>query len=384
MRVKSIEARPIFATNSQQTIEVEIETDKGKVRSSVPIGTSTGKYEVKYLPVDKALTKIALIRRHFLSEDFADQREVDEMIGYIDKSDDLHDIGGNVTLGISSAFLKAFALEDGREVYEYLGGKTIPRPICNVAGGWNKQDIQEFLLMPVHQKSFHDSITTISSAYTDFGKQLKAHDPSFNFSKNLESGWATRLDFRHVLDVLSPLSEKHGLKIGLDVAATHLWNGYDYIYSDAKRNRTTQLELMNWLSTMYPVIYFEDPFHEDDFLGFSTLTHEMYNRLVCGDDLFATNLERLKEGLRFNAVSAVIVKPNQVGTMTGVMKFVEEAKRNRLVTVMSHRSGETDDTLICHLAVGLGCDYIKIGISGERTVKINEMLRIEEKLKPAK
>ncbi|TAL47521.1 hypothetical protein EPN87_02760 [archaeon] len=381
MKVKGIHARQIFTTNSRKTVEVEIETSKGMVRSSVPIGTSTGRYEVKSLHVEQALNKIGIIRRHFISEDFSSQKEVDDMLHYIDESKDFREIGGNVSLAISSAFLKAFAQENNQQVFEYLGGKEMPRPICNVVGGWHRSnDAQEFLLIPVHQKSFLDSITRITSAYHELGNRLKAEDVSFNFSKNIESGWATKLRLSSVMDILSKLAEKYGVKIGVDFAATQFWNGENYIYSDGKRTRTTQLEWMNWLATMYHVIYFEDPFHEDDFIGFSTLTHELYKKLVCGDDMLATNIDRLKESIRFNAVSAAIVKPNQIGTITAVAKFVDEAKRNKIATVMSHRSGETDDTLICHLAVGLGCDYIKLGTSGERTDKINEMIRIEERL----
>lgn len=141
------------------------------------------------------------------------------------------------------------------------------------------------------------------------------------------------------------------------------------------------MSLVSKLAKEYPIIFIEDPLNETDFSNFSLLTHQLQPRVICGDDLYASSLKRLKDGIDFKATNGIIIKPNQIGTMTDVIKLVKEAKKNKLVTVMSHRSGETEDNLICHLAVGLGCDYIKLGISGERAVKINEMIRIEEKLK---
>jgi enolase len=140
------------------------------------------------------------------------------------------------------------------------------------------------------------------------------------------------------------------------------------------------LNFVTDLAKRFPIVYVEDPFEEDDFVSHSTLTHRLSDRniLVCGDDLYATNPYRLQKGIEYKSTNAVIVKPNQAGTITDTFKFVEEAKKNGLKTVVSHRSGETEDTLICHLAVGLACDYVKLGISGERTTKINEMIRIEE------
>lgn len=390
MKVRNLQIREIFSSTTEKTIEVKMETFKGTVVSSVPIGTSRGKYEVKYLPVQEAINKFNLIRRYFSNEEFSDQEDVDATLRLIDKTDDFRSIGGNLALAISSAFLKAFALENYQEVFEYLCSirkekKNIPRPVCNIVGGGKhggRVDIQEFHFLPVHQKSFLDSATKIAEAYRLMAKKLHESDPTFCFGRNIESAWVTNLKMEEILKLMARTANEFLLKIGIDIAASSLWDGkeyYVYKYSNKILNNSEQLTFIKELVRSYPIIYVEDPFNEDDFTSFGVLTHELQNRIVCADDLYVTNLKRLKDGIDFKASNAVLIKPNQVGTITDTIKFVDEAKKNRLITVMSHRSGETEDTLISHLAVGLGCDYIKLGIGGDRTVKINEMIRIEEK-----
>jgi len=390
MIAKRLNIRQIFATNSQKTIEVELETAKGKVRASVPIGTSRGKYEIKYLPVEEAVNKFNLIKRSFISKDFKDQQELDSFIKEMDESEDLHEIGGNVALAISSAFLKAFALEKNLEIFEYVSllAKTslrIPKPISIVVGNWerDKSDIQEFLLLPVEQQSFFNSAQKISSAYWEIKNELKAKDAAFNFGKDIESGWVTELQTEEILKILAKVATKYLLKVGLDVAASQIWDGkqyYVYKHSKSEMSKIEQLSFITGLAKNYPINYIEDPFEENDFTSFSLLTHELQPRVVCGDDLFTTNPKRLQKGIEAKAANAVIIKPNQIGTISDVIKFIELAEKNGILTVMSHRSNETEDVLIAHLAVGLGCDCVKFGISGERAAKINEMIRIEEKL----
>lgn len=395
MIIRSMKIREILTTTAMKTIEIEIETMKGNVHASVPIGTSRGRYEVMYLPVKEVINKFALVRRHFRNEDFKNVEDVDILLRVLDKSPDFDQIGGNLALGISAAFLKAFALFEGMELFEYLAANRkkvkmrkpgIPKPLCNVVGGWGKQsDIQEFLFLPVTQRSFLDSITKIADAYKAIGDKLKKVDKSFDYGRNIESGWLTKLKFDEVLRILRSVGGERLLKVGLDMAATGLWDGKKYAYrtTDEKLGRTEQISFITDMIRKYPIMYIEDPFHEDDFTSFSLLTHRMRDRnvLVCGDDLYATNLHRLKLGIAERATNAIIIKPNQVGTITDVLKVVDEAQRNKLAVIVSHRSGETDDTLISHLAAGLSADYIKLGIAGERTTKINEMLRIEDKIK---
>jgi enolase 1/2/3 len=381
MKVQNLSIREVLASNSQKTIELELETGKGKVRSSVPIGTSRGKYEIFYLPVDDAIEKFSSVKSHFISKSFMNQEDVDDLLKILDKSIGFKEIGGNLALGISSAFLKAFALEYGKDVFEFLSEKpTIPLPVCNVAGGWKGQsDIQEFLLLPSNQRSFLESINKISRSYFHLRDSLKKYDRSFNFGKNIESAWITSLPFQKVLEILAKIAGD-SLEIGMDVAASELWNGKKYVYRNGNLNTPEQLSLMEELGGKYSLKYIEDPFYDDDFVSFSNLTERLKDRIIVGDDLFTTNPERLQYGISYKSASGIIVKPSQIGTITDVIKVVQEAKKNKMKTIISHRSGETDDTLISHLATGLNCDYIKLGISGERIVKINEMIRIEEKL----
>lgn len=388
MIVKDINIREIFATNSLKTLEIELESDKGSVRSSVPIGTSRGKYEAIYLSTDKAVRQFAVLKRSIRTGQFDNQNQVDGFLRNIDRTPNFSELGGNLALAISSAFLKAFALDAGMEVFEYLAnarGKKaeMPKPLCNVAGKWNSGDIQEFLLLPVHQDSFISSVTKITDAYREIGDRLKEADSCFSYGKNIESAWVTALPADKVLQILKAAADKRLLKIGIDVAASHLWNGQAYAYGNESMGRSEQVAFISKLTEDYPISYVEDPFHEDDFLGFSILAQRLVakGKLVCGDDLYATSKERLLQGIAQKSTNAVIVKPNQVCTITDMIAFVAEAQKHEWKTVMSHRSGETEDTLICHMAVGLGCDYAKIGISGERAAKINEMIRIEEKLR---
>ena len=377
MKVSDINIRKVFASNSKETVEIEIITKKGKVHASVPFGTSKSIYEVKYLPFDEIVSNFSKIKKYFLDE-FEELKDVDYLLHAIDKTEDFRKIGGNLALAISSAFLKAFALEEDMPVFLYLNkNPSIPKPVCNVAGGWKGQsDIQEFLILPLHQERFVESMEEIMDCYLRLGDELKKTDPAFNYSKNLESAWTTSLSTEEILDIISKIKGGN-LVIGLDVAASNLWNGDKYVYKDKQLSTMQQINYMIELSKKYKLFYIEDPFHQDDFVSFSVFTKNS-NCLVVGDDIYATNIKRLKAGLDIKATNAALVKPNQIGTITDALEFVREAKKNNMKIVVSHRSGETDDNLLSHLAVGFGADYFKLGVSGERIVKINEMIRIEE------
>jgi enolase len=402
MLIKGMKIRKVFATNSLPTIEIEIRTVEGTVRSTVPMGTSTSGHEAMYFPVDDVIRRFSIVSRYFRTHTFESPADVDTTLHIIDKTPGFKEIGGNLATGVSAAFLKAFALEAGRELFQYVYDYTkqaekhrerqkkfqMPIPLANVVGGWHGQsDIQEFMLLPAKQNSFADSAVALSEAYHDLREEIKEKDAAFSYTKNLESAWVTNLNHHTVLKLLAKVANEAGndnaLKIGLDVAASNLWDRRHYIYKHKKMIRVEQLDFITDLAKNFPITYIEDPFEENDFVSHATLTHRLSERgvLVCGDDLYATNTERLKIGIEQKSTNAVIVKPNQIGTITDTINFVEEARKQGMKTVMSHRSGTTEDMLICHLAVGLACDYVKFGISGERVAKINEMIRIEEKLK---
>lgn len=385
MRVLNMRARQVLATNGQPTIEVEIESERGRVHSSAPMGTSTGKYEAYQLPAADALRKFYMVRRAFSGKEFATQRDADKAIRAVDETIHFREIGGNLATAMSFAFLKAFALEGGTEVWRYVAKEfktrpAVPYPLCNVVGGWKGQsEFQEFLFLPVHQKSFAESVLAMNDAYNIIGQKLKARDATFNFSKNIESAWVTALGYEPVLEMMGDIADEMMFKIGLDVAASQLYSEGLYHYRGGVRmNSHEQLGFLEGLVGEYPISYVEDPFQEDDWLSFSTATSRWQPRMVCGDDFYATRIHRLLSSVDRKATSATIVKPNQVGTVTDAVDYTMEAQRRGLVTVLSHRSGETDDAIISHLAVGMGCDYAKFGVSGERVVKLNEVVRIEE------
>ncbi|MEM5799691.1 MAG: enolase C-terminal domain-like protein [Candidatus Aenigmatarchaeota archaeon] len=369
MKVKKIKLREILATNSKRTIEVEIDTGKIKTRYGVPMGTSTGKYEVKSYPFEDLTKSFSLIKNSFLSKNFSNQEEVDLELKKIDGSNDFRNIGGNLVLGISAALLKAFAAESNVEVFEYLKGRIMPRPLCNLAGSWHNSEIQEFLVYPKKQNSFKEEIFNIANIYLEFEKLFEREDKKFLHGKNLESAWTTSLKTEKILDLIYKHFHGRNINLGVDVAGNY-----------NKRNAKQQYNFMTKLIAKYNLKYVEDPFEEDDFELFASLKRSNKDVLVCGDDLTATNLYRLDHAVKRDAINAIIVKPNQIGTITDVKKVVEYAKRHNIVTVISHRSGETEDTLIAQLGVGLECDMAKIGISGERVCKINELIRIEERL----
>lgn len=389
MYIKNLKIRKILASNAEFSLEAEIETEKVRVRASVPIGTSKGKFEASSLSVAKAMEAFSFIRRHFLRLSLDGIEDVDELLKTIDKTENFKRIGGNLALAISSAFLKAFASQEGKEVFEYIAEvarttPSIPRPICNVVGGGKhggSTEIQEFQLMAIHQNSFLESVERISKAYHAIAKELEKRDRLFLHSKNLESAWVTSLGHEEILEILSKFCDT-SIKIGLDFAASHFWDGNFYRYESlgVKLNSQEQLSFIHNLTKRFPIYFIEDPFHENDFVSFASLTSLLPNKLVCGDDLYTTNVRRLEQGLDIRATNCVLIKPNQVGTISDTIEFFKLARAHNLKTVFSHRSAETEDTLIAHLAIGLGADYIKFGIAGERALKLNEIIRIEEML----
>jgi enolase len=244
------------------------------------------------------------------------------------------------------------------------------------------------MMLPAHQASFADTIAEMSEAYLAVGDALAKADVTFSFGRNLESAWLTELGIEKVMAIMAAESNRRLFRLGLDMAASNLWDGKYFNYKSTGEHllRTQQMELVEDILKRYPVSYLEDPFEESDMIMHGTLTRRVGGKhvLVCGDDLYATNPMLLSEGIENKATNCALVKPNQIGTISDTMKFVQLAKKAGMKTVLSHRSGETDDTLMAHLAVGMGCDYVKLGISGERTVKINELIRIEERLADAK
>ncbi len=390
MKIQELKIRKILASNTKFTLEVEGRINEFRERASVPFGTSRGKHEAVYLPINSAMISFEKVKKSLLRENFEDVKDVDKTLRIIDGTENFSKIGANVALAISYVCAKLFAKIEEKEIYEYISEiartePSIPRPICNVIGGGKhggSTEIQEFHILPIHEKSFSESISTIARKYTEIAEELKKTDPFFSHSRNLESAWLTSFTHEKILEVLEKFSNED-YRIGIDFAASHLWDEkfqrYVYPFLGAKLNIQQQVNFVSSLLRDYPITFVEDPFEEDDFISFSTLTSLFPGKIICGDDLYATNVKRLRKGIEFKSSNAVLIKPNQVGTITDTIEFVKLAKRHNIVCVMSHRSGETEEIILSHLAVGLGCDFFKLGIGGERAVKINEILRIEER-----
>jgi len=396
-------ARKLFNSRGEETIEVDIVTTDGFGRAGAPAGASKGKAEVVSYPeggVDAAITKLEeLIAPELIGMDAEEQNEIDALLHEIDETENFGNVGGNTVFAISLATAEAAATSYDLPLFQYLSGylaNELPYPLGNVLGGGKHAlgkttDIQEYLVIPFKAPSFAEAAKANIMVHQKVGAFLRKADQNFTGGRGDEGAWAPNIENEEALKIVvkacEEVSEEQGIecRAGLDVAASSFWNPKEsvYVYSmeGKKRDSGEQLEFMLQLIEDYNLAYVEDPFEEDDYESFAELTKKVKNCLICGDDLFVTNRERLTQGIKMGAGNSLIVKTNQVGTLTDAWETMRLAKRAGYVPVMSHRSGETTDTHIAHLAVGFSCPVIKTGVlHGERVAKINELIRIEENL----
>jgi len=398
--IEDLIARKVFNNRGEETIEVDIITAQGFGRASAPAGKSRGKTEVAYYPqggVDQALKKIdELIAPELagLNADF--QEEIDSTLHEVDGTSTLKNIGGNAAFAISLANAEAAANSHGLLLFQFLGGSnanTLPCPLGNaISGGQHARgkapDIQEYLALPHGAETFLEAATANAQIHKRIGDALKKKSTVFNGGKSDEGAWISNIGNLDAFEVIAKACEEVGNEMdfecgfGIDVAASSLWKAkeekYAYESEGKKRDTAEQLEYLLELIEKYHLAYVEDPFHEDDFDSFAELTKKAKNCLVCGDDLFTTNNERLNQGVKLKAANAIIIKVNQIGTLTDAAETIETAQKHGYTTVMSHRSGDTCDWHIAHLAVAFKCPIIKTGIvEGARVAKINELVRIE-------
>lgn len=406
--IEDIYARKIFDSRGNPTIEVEVITVDGFGRASAPAGASTGLHEVVPFPkggVDEAIRLVnEVVAEKLVGMDSIDQSAVDSMLHEIDGTNNFSKIGGATALAVSTAVAKAAASSLGIPLFQHIGGVfavEIPYPLGNIIGGGRHAgdrapNIQEFLIIPVGAKSYCEALEACFKVHREAGRLLNDYDKSFAGGRGDEGAWAANISDDEALRVLSEachkVSDDVGCKIalGVDVASSSLWDPDKRIYilrrEGKSRSREEQMNYVIEIVEKYELGYVEDPLHEEDFEGFSYLVKTIgHKTLVCGDDLFATNVARVEMGLKLKAANAIIIKPNQVGTLTDTYKALKVARIGGLIPVISHRSGETEDNFIAHLAVGLKCPIIKTGVlGGERMVKHNELLRIEEMLENVK
>lgn len=390
--IEAITLRSILDSRGNPTVEADIWVDGGFGRAAAPSGASTGSHEAIVLSPEEAIPyAYTTVIPALEGLDSHDQRTFDRILRECDGTGNFATIGANVAVALSLANAKAAASAFNMELFTYLGGvfaEEAPLPLGNVIGGGahapGATEIQEFLIIPTGASSTEEAVFTNALVHKEVKKLLKAK--GITCGKGDEGAWAPQISDTDALDLIGTaidtITDETGVTvaIGLDVAATELWDGERYVYRERKRSTEDQIAYIADLVDTFGLIYVEDPLHEEDFEGFSNLTEQISdNCLICGDDLFVTNPERIQKGIEMASASAVLIKPNQIGTLTDTFEAVHLAERYGLETVMSHRSGETTDTTIAHLAIAFGCIYLKCGIvGGERIAKLNELIRISE------
>ena len=380
MKIKRLISRKILNSRGEPTIEVEI---NGKYKASAPAGASRGKCEVKPFPSSGVPIRLVngTIAKKLIGtkiDSFESLEEVEKILFDYDKSKNISKLGGNSVVAIEFALLKALSKN---EIWKTLNpiADEMPMPLGNCIGGGKHfkgqaVEVQEFLLVP-NAERFNDAAIVNDYIYKEVGRKL-------NGKKTDEGAWVTNMTIDETLEFLDKISRDVStrmdidVELGMDVAASSFFKNNLYHYRNNKMlSREEQIDYMNQLVANFDIAYLEDPLEENDFEGFGQLNGEM----VCGDDLICTNLNRLKKAQE--KIGAVIVKPNQIGSLIKTKELVNFALRKGIKPVISHRSGETNDTTISHLAVAWEIPYIKCGISGkERVVKINELKNIEKQL----
>lgn len=392
--ITEVRLRKVLDSRGTPTVEADVSTESGGFgRASAPSGASTGEYEAIELPTDEAIANARELAVPRLEGQVyaGDQRSVDRLLQEADGTDDFGKIGANSAVAISMAAAKAGADMLGAPLYQHLGGtfrgSMYPTPLGNVIGGGEHAsggtDIQEFLSVPVGAPSVSDAVFANAAVHRTVKELLS--DRGVESEKGDEGAWAPPIADSEAFEIMAEATETVGeemgftIRIGLDVAASELFDGEQYQYEDGSRTTDEQVDYIADLIEEYDLIYVEDPLEENDYTGFTELTSQIGDRtLICGDDLFVTNTDRLNEGIDRGAANSILVKPNQIGTLTDAFDAVELAVENGYTPVISHRSGETEDTTIAHLAVATSAPYIKTGaVGGERTAKLNELIRIE-------
>lgn len=402
--IEDVRLRKIIDSRGNPTVEADILTWNGFGRAAAPSGASTGVNEVASFPeggVDQVIDEVEdLISSEIIGMEAEDLREIDTVLKEIDGTDNFSTIGGNTAVAVSMATAKAAASSYNLPLYKFLGGimpVSIPYPLGNMINGGahagtNAPDIQEFLVIPVGASSIIEAMETNINVHRRIKEKIQATDSTFTGGKGDEGGWAPNLTNEQALEIqtssCSEITDETGIEVrpGLDVASSEFWDEKEqkYIYEREGVSRTVeeQIDYIADLVDTYKFFYVEDPIQENDFEAFAELTAKSgKDCLICGDDLFVTNPEILAKGIEANAANSLIIKPNQIGTLTDTYNSIQLAKANKYVPVVSHRSGETTDETIAHIAVAFNAPIIKTGAAGgERIAKLNELVRIEEEL----
>jgi enolase len=409
----NVHARQIFDSRGNPTIEVDVTTENGYLgRAAVPSGASTGEHEAVELRdggkdfmgkgVFNAIDNVnTIIAQELLGFSVFEQNKIDQMMIDLDGTPNKSKLGANAILGVSLATAKAAAAELGIPLYRYIGGvsaNTLPVPMMNIINGGSHSDapiaFQEFMVMPVKASSFSQAMQMGSEIFHNLKKVL--HDRNLSTAVGDEGGFAPTLEgTEDALDTIALAVKNAGYTLGddimiaLDCAAAEFYENGNYDYSKFEgesgkvRSSKEQADYLAELASNYPIISIEDGMDENDWDGWTYLTEKIGEKVqLVGDDLFVTNVKRLSRGIENGIANSILIKVNQIGTLTETIDAVNMAKNAGFTSVMSHRSGETEDTTIADLAVALNCGQIKTGSASrsDRMAKYNQLLRIEEEL----
>jgi len=410
MKIQRIRAREVLDSRGQPTVEVDVTLKNGvRGRATVPSGASTGLHEAvelrdggkRYLGkgVARAVAHVnEKIAPRLRGKEARDQAAIDQIMLDLDDSPNKGKLGANAILGASLAVAHAQATAQGISLYRYLGGsgaKTLPVPMLNVLNGGahadNNVDIQEFMIVPHGMRSFADALRSAAEIYQTLKKVL--HDRSLSTSVGDEGGFAPRVKSNsEAIELLLEAIAQSGYKAGsqvalaLDAAASEFYDDGKYVFKKSDGQSRSRDEMVNlyedWVR-QYPIVSIEDGFAEDDWEGWRVMTQALGKKIqLVGDDVFVTNRVRLQRGIDAGVANSILVKVNQIGSLTETLETMKLAKESGYTTVISHRSGETEDVTIADLAVATNAGQIKTGAPcrGERTAKYNQLLRIEEEL----
>ena len=382
--IKSVDAKSIFDSRREKTVYVSVKTDVGVFGASSPNGKSKGKNEARsYVKsLDEDIKMLKKFSDYFSKENinkFDDLRRVEDVVD--------RQIGANTLFALESAILKAVAKEQKKEIWQLINpnARKFPRLVGNCIGGGKhsksikKPDFQEFLLVP-NMKSVKENWEKSKKLKEEAKYLLKIRDEKFKGEKNDEDAWNTNLNEKEVFDIITSFD----IPVGVDVAASSFVKREKYLYENPllKRTKDEQFDYLSNLIKNFNLFFVEDPFGEEDFESFAKLLKKYPASLIVGDDLTTTNLNRFEKAIKMKSINAIIVKPNQIGSLLEVKEVCGLAKKEGIKIIFSHRSGETSETILGDLAFGFGADFFKCGITGkEREAKIKRLIQIEKGLK---
>jgi len=399
--ITALKGRIVFNSRGTKTIEVDVVTDKKFfARACAPSGASVGKHEAQSFPDDdskKALEVFTANAKKFVGLDAEDPRVIFDALRSIDNTEMYTKIGGAVAYALSIAAIDSAAKALNVPMFKLLKPRKpykFPFPLGNILGGGahagpGTPDIQEFLVCPIGAKSIIEAIEMNFEVHKELCKVIESIDKHFTYGRGDEGGWAPNVNNDQALELVEKAIKNCGfslgkeISIGIDLASSSLWNEkkkiYDYVRQGIVRNTQEQIDFADDLIRGYKLIYLEDPVHEEDFESMAIITKRNPKCMVTGDDMLVTNTRRVKEAAKSKVCSGAILKVNQTGTLYDAMKFAEECTKNNIRIVTSHRSGESLDSHIAHIAIATDSKMLKSGVlGGERIAKLNELLRLTE------